>query len=246
MSYSEARERYSYPAAHLRVTDENLIVGNLDQTDLQFIRPLLADAANDPYIFNSTVELDQYHSELLNSDSVNDVILGLASVCYWGNYLVRGHENHNFSVTRLSWFFSGNARATRCLATLGHQYAFDRVSSAKVLINHGEYGKALSQIADLPFFSRSFASKVLAFMAPSMIGVYDSHIATQLHDLEMAPTGPMNPAAENTFDLSCQQWQSKADELNNAGKTWTDWDGSQHNFRAVDVERAEFAISTNM
>ena len=230
MPYSEARTRYNYPAAHIRAAENNLNQGNLRQTDLQFIRPLFPEAANDHNYFASTMELDQYHSSLLNSVTQNEVILGLASVRYWGNYEVSGTERHTFSTTRLRWFFSGNGRSSRSVQSLGENYIFEKVLAARMLIQESEYGKALTKVTELPFFGRSFASKVHAFMAPSEIGVYDLHIARALqrNDLAMNSTGKMTGAAEQTFDLYCEYLQTTATNLNNSGDTWIDWDGNEH------------------
>jgi hypothetical protein len=46
-----------------------------------------------------------------------------------------------------------------------------------------------------------------------------------------------------TYEKWCQWCLKTADTLNAAAKKWTDWNGVENSWRAVDVERAFFALA---
>jgi hypothetical protein len=45
-----------------------------------------------------------------------------------------------------------------------------------------------------------------------------------------------------TYERWCRWCVATAETLNASAINWTDWNGAEHNWRAVDVERAFFAI----
>ena len=85
-----ARERYGYiPARSFRVRDDG--IGKLTWKSLKLdIDVPLNWASGDPRIRKrySSVELDMFHRELLNSDHDVELMHGVLSVVFWG--LLRG------------------------------------------------------------------------------------------------------------------------------------------------------------
>jgi hypothetical protein len=99
----------------------------------------------------------------------------------------------------------------------------------------------------------SFATKLLMFMNPSVAAVYDDVISQRLRT-------NVDPALQNmyvstglasstrrqrqcdTYRDWCMWCREQADAINSGKIKWVDWNGDEHQWRAVDVERAFFAL----
>lgn len=245
MDFKTARQQYNYPSSHLRrtfgkpVNFENLIYVRMNDGTTSEIESVI----------NSTLKLEEYHFGLLNSDDQDEVVLGLASIIFWGNYWVKGKPNFGIARSRTERFFKGNSRSKVAIETFGRSSAFDTIQSAKGHLENDAYGLALKMVCTLPWLSIAFGSKVLSFLCPKKVGVYDLHISRSLHkpDLAMAPTGIISRSVVDTFDKYCAFLIAEAERLNQSSESglWSDWDGTESKWRAVDVERAYFNLAIN-
>lgn len=231
MNLCKAREAYSYPASHIRIpypgcADEELI----------YVEALIDNPEHSKYQFHSTKALDDYHFELLNSESPEDNRIGIASVIYWGNYLTKQSRNHGLAFSRANKFL------------IIDQNVKDPISKAKRAINNDDYGLALKEILSIQRLGISFGSKVLSFLKPDRIGVYDLHISRYFNDqlLAMETTGYYSNKKKIVFSNFCEHLQSKVLDINSSEQNrWRDRDGTLHYWRAVDVERAIFYVMQN-
>ena len=105
----------------------------------------------------------------------------------------------------------------------------------------------------IKFLGMPFASKVLAFAAPSQAGIYDSVISDYLTRTADAAVRSrvqgvgvtrVGQKQLDAYQKWCEFCQSEAKILNEHGLTWIDWNGQSCNWRAVDVERAHFVIAS--
>ncbi|MCW3480963.1 hypothetical protein OL229_15550 [Neisseriaceae bacterium JH1-16] len=244
MNYSSERSKYNYPAAHLRVFGD-LPIAYENFIYVRHSEPLHIDPS---VTFHSTRSLDSYHGKLLCSENVNDIALGLASVTYWGNYWVKGHANHGLAEARVKRLFFGNARSKKSIDTYGINNLPIALRHATDLIDKNQFGLALKEICEIPWVSIAFGTKILSFVCPEKIGVYDVHISRALGGTssEMPATGPISKAVVNSYNQYCGYLIDKAYQLNvESSCKWKDWDGADHEWRAVDVERAYFSRAIN-
>jgi len=243
MNLKQARETYNYPSAHIRCQ-----AGVSRHSEYIYVRPLENLENQSSYIFHSTIDLDAYHNRLLTSLVSADKVVGVASIIYWGTYYNKQKPSHGIACHRVQRFQVGNSRSHRSVSSIGIDTIANHVALAQDLINSEKYGKALSEIMNIPWLSRAFGSKVLSFLNPNRIGVYDIHISRYVKrsELEMKSTGAMTVSAENTFNRFCNYLIEHAEHLNtSATPKWSDWDGKEYQWRAVDVERAMFYLATN-
>ena len=208
----------------------------------------------------ASVALDQFHGALLNSELAEDVVHGLLSVVFWGNASGKyGKVTEGRALARARWISNGKA-GPRLKA--GHPpedpaQIVGHLLKARSLLGAGRIADALRQVMEIRHLGMSFASKALAFMSPTTAGVYDKIISNVLKE---------NPDAElaelfvsTNFEVSeakkreqatvyarwCRWCEVKAGVLNREGFMWSDWDGSDQPWRAIDVERALFALGSN-
>jgi hypothetical protein len=117
----------------------------------------------------------------------------------------------------------------------------------------GRWYDALKAIMSINHLGMSFASKVLMFLAPSSAAVYDSVIAEKLqalaekngnwHPMVVNVLGNYSSQKGEAYQAWCDFCSEKAARLNEVGSKWTAMNGSEHLWRAVDVERALFALT---
>jgi hypothetical protein len=99
---------------------------------------------------------------------------------------------------------------------------------------------------DLPQLQIAFSSKVCAFIDSSKCGVIDSIIVDRHPEFHFTTDRGgiiLNRVANRErYNEYCLKLQQVAQELNNSQPAcrWTDRDGSQHRWRALDVERAMY------
>lgn len=134
------------------------------------------------------------------------------------------------------------------------ELAFAHTTAAINHLSQRCMGDAIASLGGLSQLNRTpFASKVIAFMAPSVAGVYDNRIADGL-SLEGWATniacgiGNINsPQVRNCYQSWCVYLTQIASQLNlgiELGKNWK-WscgEDKAHAWRALDIERALFAI----
>lgn len=242
----QARIQYNYPCGHVKSnSNESIAFESLD-----FI------GFSSPNLFKGTAELDSYHKRLLNSESAIDVNLGIVSVQFWGRCFVKSRDNFNQARVRARWLLEGNSRSGKNI--LDNDLGFNAVKSIRKHIADDNLGEAFWAVRDIPHLGVSFGSKLLAFIAPEKMGVYDSHIARFLtknsSELSNLCSKKINPDIaldsprsfrvpdKNRFENYSQFLQAIADSLNKKNMQWTENDSS-HFWRAVDVERALFHMA---
>jgi hypothetical protein len=121
---------------------------------------------------------------------------------------------------------------------------------ARQLLAEKNPGAALLLAMKVQFLGMSFASKLLMFMNPTAAVVYDSVIARYLQAGSFGSLGWLanDPKSQNrraqsgVYNNWCAYCIDTANEMNRHGSEWIDWDGSRQVWRAVDVERAVFAL----
>jgi len=197
----------------------------------------------------ASIELDGYHTKLLNGKTVADFFHGLLSVIFWGYVSgMDGRFRVNRAISKAKIVKNGRGsiapqRPAEILECLRH--------SRRRLMG-GDIQGALLKAMNIKFLGMSFASKVLMFMNPSAAVVYDSIIARHLTNSADSKLRQMavSTGASTNKELQAsayRQWCSfcveTASSMNQAGHLWTDWDGTKHSWRAVDVERAFFAAA---
>ncbi len=239
------RASYSYPKAYMRIAkkeeagDVQLFEGGPMAV---FCRPAESEVTD--------LCLDRYHQGLLcpkkpeqpgQPDQQTQVVLGLASVIYWGFYTF----GHNFAVNRVNWCLQGRPphgnpvcqnEAVRCLETA--------CNHAKT----GHMGQAMSALSGLNQLSRTpFASKVIAFLDPDKAGVYDNRIRNGLHQ-DPYPLAIRNGVGsvrtvryQQRYQAWCEYLQQVAGLLNQQGSRWSCGANQKKEWRPLDVERALFA-----
>ena len=238
------RERYDYPPAKLvKSNDQNSIAWkelrlwpDVPPRDWHFD---LAQRRN-----YSSLQLDNFHGQLLASNSETDLKHGLLSIVFWGNVTA------GYALTRVEQIIKGKGK--------GHPQnpseILDHLVSARTLLNNFRIGEALIEILAIDLIGFSFASKLIAFMNPHIAVVYDDkiskHLASRTSPLlrEMGGgTDRKDKSQKNKssqavlYEKWCDWCRTKAQELNDANSTWQDWDGLEHPWRAIDVERAYFS-----
>lgn len=202
---------------------------------------------------HSSRRLDEHHRKLLSSDAEEDVLHGVLSVVFWG--FASGSDGRfrkNRALARAGQFLTGRRYRGRLLAPTPVRDLVSTVRAAQEAIVANELGRALTTMMETRFLGMSFASKILMFMAPETAAVYDAVVYSKLKSGRFLPVGvAVNPApsgAERRKATAYQAWCAYcthvAAQLNSAGVRWSDWDGRRYPWRAVDVERAIFAMPT--
>jgi hypothetical protein len=209
----------------------------------------------------STIQLESTFTDLLRSREASDQVRGVASVIYWG------YQNFSpqYARRRVEWSFSGQkgrgARLGTEAATASIQNAIEAVDANKV----GDALRAVGQIAQL---SRTpFASKIVAFMKPDCVGIYDSKIKRALgepsriddapisdwlkilvrdHDIANGVGAVSSPHVGRRFENWCSVLRDVAGRLNELGDEmkWREDSSSSRSWRAIDVERAIFSAAS--
>src|SRR4051812_9978630 len=251
--YCEKRKTYPYPPAELTSAMQN------DPVDLELSNGLRLTKRG-PSIDQwksaeykgkqSSRKLDETHSALLNSDCPIKMLNGILSVVYWGNYADRDGGINHFALQRAKWVVCGKKRKDGVSAPLSLKEIVDHFENARQCLSRNEFAHALHDAVQIKFIRMPFASKLLAFTAPAKAVVYDSVISDYLMQSEnpilrgmgvpVTRTGKRQLDAYQKWCLFCQ---SEARILNETGEHWRDWNGDDHEWRAIDVERAHFALA---
>lgn len=190
-------------------------------------------------------------AEDLRSELPGAPRLGFLSVIFWGHI----SRNREFALHK-----------AKLAAQMAEADFHAHLAAVIAHVDRGEFGQALIACAPLHGIgSTSFASKLVACLAPEHCGVFDQQIYRYLARLRSAPTkdafetwldaqvGPWAWTAQGTFGASTneamargyQAWcaflSDTAAQLN-ARQTSSPWFPVA--WRAVDVERAIFARAT--
>jgi hypothetical protein len=203
--------------------------------------------------FQTTLELDIHHNSHLTSDNDDEVLLGIYSVMYWG-YITSGAK----SVIRCDWLSVGNTKNKELSLThLGKSRGVKIIRKSHEHLKYSRYSDALLEIRNLPHVGVSFGTKFLAFIDPENVGVLDDkitrHLASNsfdkildketLKNLIKAPHESAK-AASLRFQAFCEALNLIKKELNDKKCKWKDGSNTEMcRFRAIDVERALFAIA---
>jgi hypothetical protein len=249
-----ARESYGYiPARLVRVSDDDAAKLTWKSLKLDMDVPHKWETG-DPKIRTrySSLELDMFHHALLNGAHDEDLIHGLLSVVFWGFASgTDGRVNSMRALSRSRAILSGRKNAIPQNAEQIVEY----LRKTRGLLEASCIADALREAQKIKFLGMSFASKVLAFMNPSITAVYDNVISNKLRvhtspelnslfvstRLTNSQRGRMHQGV--TYERWCRWCLTTAETLNASAMKWTDWNGTEHNWRAVDVERAFFALS---
>jgi hypothetical protein len=248
-----AREKYAYVPAHL-VRASGHVAANLVWKSLKLSMhvPKKWDAGHQELRSQySSWELDRFHHTLLQSDNGEDLVHGLLSVVFWGFASgSTGRLNTARALARAEAILFGrkNASAQAEADIIVH------LKRSRELLRATQIAEALLEAEQIKFVQMAFASKLLTFMEPQMAAVYDEVISLRLQrqtDPELRrlfvstklPTSKDARSSQAKTYADWCGWCSKtASGLNAKGMTWVDWDAKQHRWRAVDVERAFFAL----
>jgi hypothetical protein len=232
------RASYNYPKAFIERADARSYDIELAKDFYASYRVPQQNQATDKW-------LDSYHHSLLKSNDAQDQLLGLASVVYWGFYTF----GDNYSRVRVFLLINGYGRYPPTVAN----NAAERINAMSNFLDHGDAGAALGTLSGISQLNRTpFASKVVAFLAPSVAGVYDNRIQAGLSNEKWA--GHINsgvgavssPSIKKSYQSWCVFLSLVSSQLNcgiGSGKEWSwscgqDW---KQSWRALDVERALFA-----
>jgi len=237
--YIGARAAYDYPKAYVEAVPRGAHDIQLSPaTFARFVLPALGQITD--------VWLDNYHYRLLRSSSADDRLLGLTSVVYWG-YFTFGDA---YARNKVDWLINGNRAqpATTSAMAMAH------TSAAINHLNQLCMGEAMASLRGLSQLNQTpFASKVIAFMAPSVAGIYDNRISDGLSLHPWATTlsrgiGQTNsPQVRSCYQSWCIYLTQIASQLNlgvSLGKDWK-WSCAEDRamlWRAIDIERALFAM----
>jgi hypothetical protein len=192
--------------------------------------------------------LDRYHGQLLRSTSHDDQLLGLASIVYWGYFTF----SDSYARNKVTWLLQGRGRQSG--VTLGPTNA--AIANCLQFVVTRQYGQALSAFNGISQLNRTpFASKIVAFLAPDNVGVYDNRIMNGLNQANwgsiVSPCQIKNGVGQvnsKTIQRRYQNWcaflQRIASDLNGMGPQymWQCTERTPQVWRALDVERAIFQL----
>lgn len=242
----EARNAYAYAPFCLRRANSGACVDAvLWDMPIVISGPQADDA---PGFANfSSAALDQYHGQLLHSDHDEDVLLGVASVTFWGFAQGRGGRFTTARALSRSKQIGGQGKRSADDGAV----IVESVRNIIADLDQGRRADAITRAMGLKHHGLAFGSKVLAFVAPATECVYDEVISLRLEAsaderlsaLHVATVGQHRLAEKaRAYAGWAELCMSTAQRLDAAGLTWTDWNGEQLAWRAVDVERAFFGL----
>lgn len=247
------RESYAYPPGRLVPDNDNcedvVIVGEVRlKMDVPTTAQWQQESVRSRY---SSVAVDRYHAQLLLSDHAGERLHGLLSVIAWG--YVSGTDSR---------IRSGRAMGkTRIViqgagAKIPQELPFidQQLDQARQAAQAGDLAAALAAAASIKFLGLSFASKLVMKMRPDIAVVLDSVINERFLDRAIPALANFHGSMASTSKIGMRRNQKRytdwcnwcrdlAAELNARQSTWRDWDGSTQQWRAVDVERAFFAMA---
>lgn len=234
------RNLYSYIPGRLILSNKEESDFVWDDINLKSQTPI----SNNLPDWGSSKILDTYHKKLLLSDNENEVLIGFLSVIYWG--YISGSDSvirPARALSKVRLFRDGlpgkiPTPRTELIAS---------IKNAREKVISKDFGGALNTLINVKFLGMSFASKIIMFMDPENAAVYDSIISLRLKsdpNLEFlyVKTSGANTNQQKIYQMWCDFCAESAKIINQHKETWTDWNGSAEAFRAVDVERAFFAL----
>ena len=125
----------------------------------------------------SSLELDEFHSTLLQSEDDTDLMHGLLSVVFWGFASGSdGRVNQQRALSRGRAIVLGRNNAP-CQAP---EVIISRLRKAREALFSSRIADALLEATQIKFLQMSFASKLLTFMKSKMAAVYDQVISKRL------------------------------------------------------------------
>lgn len=250
--YQEARQKYDYVPAHLKQPSASepstgyFVSFPIHQVEIVDWYSSASVRRN-----YSSLALDNYHAQLLSSDSDHDLLLGLLSVVYWGFAAGTDRKTrYKRALSRCKAIVEGR---TNSLPQPVHE-VISHLKRARELLDANKPAEALLECCRIKFLHMAFASKVLAFMRPEAATVYDDVISLRLKDSQhdqlkrMYVSTAIPTSKQKRMDQSiiyekwCLWCANEAFRLNAANKGWQDWNGDVHPWRALDVERAFFSL----
>ena len=195
----------------------------------------------------SSWELDRYHCGLLRSEVAEDVLLGVASVTFWGFAQGRGGRYTTARALARAGAVAGLGKRGADSPSVIRQ----KMRTIASLLDGGDRQRAVLETMTLKHHGLAFGSKLLAFMSPDTNCVYDEVISLRLQSSDDPRLSKLHVSTAGQHRLSekaaaYEGWamlcSGKAQELNGEGMRWKDWDGVERPWRAVDVERAFFGL----
>ena len=185
------------------------------------------------------------------SDNEEDLFHGLLSVVFWG-FASRsnGQLNAPRALSRAKAILIGRKNS----APQAANEIISHLRRSRELLTTSRIAEALLEAKRIKYLQMAFASKLLTFMEPEVAAVYDEVISLRLEkqtdaefrSLFVTTNIPTSKNAQlsqaKTYADWCRWCSKKASDLNAKGTTWVDWNATEHSWRAVDVERAFFAL----
>ncbi|MQA21647.1 hypothetical protein [Rugamonas rivuli] len=250
---SALRERYAYPPGRLMTQPKDggdvIEIGN---RRLHVAVPSTAEWARvEVRARHSSVALDEFHMTLLRSGDGEDRLQGLLSAVVWG--YVSGTDlvirpERALGKARMLLHGAGAKKAQSSAEVLR------LLGVAKIAAEAGDLAAALRACLEIKFLGPSFASKLVMKLRPDIAVVLDAvindrflgHPDAELAALHGSMAAKQSMASRERFVaryvIWCDWCTRQAAWLNARKVTWKDWDGSTHAWRAVDIERAFFAM----
>jgi hypothetical protein len=252
------RAGYAYPPGRLEPTErDDVPVLEAGDRRLHLVVPTTEQWAQAAVrARHSSVTLDDFHTGLLMSNAEADRQHGLLSCVTWG--FISGTDLRIRPGRAL-----GRARSLLNGAGAHKQPQPPKVvaallDTARLAAREGDLAAALRACLQIKFIGPAFATKLVMKMRPDIAAVLDSvinerllgHAVPELSAVHGPMNAPYHEAGRERFAASfvsrylqwCDWCTSHAQALNAEKSTWPDWDGAEHSWRAVDVERAFFAM----
>lgn len=248
------RAQYAYPPGRLETTQrDDLPVHDIGDRRLHVVTPSTAEWKRpEVRAAHSSIGVDRFHTDLLMSDCEQDRLHGLLSCVTWGfvsgtDLLIRPERAFGRAGSLLKG--AGAVKPAQPRAEIGAL-----LGQARTAAQAGDLGSALRACLKLKFIGPAFATKIVMMMRPDIAGVLDSvindrclgHADPELAAIHGRMEPPTSAATTERFVQRYLAWCNwcarRGDALNAEGRTWPDWDGAEHPWRAVDVERAFFAM----
>jgi hypothetical protein len=248
-----AREKYNYVPARL-VRASVSVAADLSWNSLKLIVDVPTGWDVEPQQTRSqysSYKLDEFHRDLLQSENEDDLIHGLLSVVFWGfSSGVGGRLNTPRALSRAKAIVFGRKNSS----AQPENEIIEHIKRSRDLINVSQIAEALLEAEQIKCLQMSFASKLLTFMNPNVAAVYDAIISLRLEkesdpELRKLFVSTKMPASKKAkvsqaaaYAAWCRWCAKKASDMNAQGTKWLDWNGTANRWRAVDIERAFFAL----
>jgi hypothetical protein len=246
------RARYAYPPGRLDIAKRNDVVFlDIDGRRLCVVAPSTADWTRpEVRARHSSIALDQFHTDLLMSECTVDQRHGLLSCVTWGFISgtdLRIKPERAFGRARSLITGAGTRRPQ------GRDDVLRQLGGAQVAARDGDLAGALRACLQIKFIGPAFATKLVMMMRPDIAAVLDSVINERchnhanpalaaIHGRMTLPTASANENFVSRYLQWCAWCTRHAAALNAQQARWTDWDGTEHPWRGVDIERAFFAM----